>query len=60
MNNNDKQQKLQKGITALTELILKKEEKINKLRQEILFLDNEILDLLYLYQMDFEDNKIAE
>lgn len=60
MNNNEKQKKLQKGITALTELILKKEEKINKLRQEILFLDNEILDLLYLYQMDFEDNKIAE
>lgn len=58
MRTKEEQQRLQQAIEGLTALIVKKQKKINKLQNEILFLDNEVLDMLYWFQIDLEEKKL--
>ena len=53
--------RLKRTIADLKELIDKKNKKINKLHKELIFLDNQVLDMLYWYETTIEElDKIDE
>ena len=58
MRTKEEQQRLKQNIKDLTTLIEQKQKKIIKLQKEVLFLDNEVLDMLYWFQIDLEEKKL--
>ena len=58
MRTKEEQQRLQQNIKDLTALIEEKQKKIYELQNEVLFLDNQVLDMLYWFQIDLEEKKL--
>lgn len=58
MRTKEEKKRLQQNIKDLTALIEKKQKKIHKLQDEVLFLDNQVLDMLYWFQIDLEEKKL--
>lgn len=58
MRTKEEQQRLQQNIKDLTALIEQKQKKIYELQKEVLFLDNQVLDMLYWFQIDLEEKKL--
>ena len=58
MRTKEEQQRLKQNIKDLTTLIEQKQKKIIKLQKEVLFLDNQVLDMLYWFQIDLEEKKL--
>jgi hypothetical protein len=58
MRTKEEKKRLHQNIKDLTALIEKKQKKIHKLQDEVLFLDNQVLDMLYWFQIDLEEKKL--
>jgi uncharacterized protein YlxW (UPF0749 family) len=58
MRTKEEKKRLHQNIKDLTALIEKKQKKIYKLQDEVLFLDNQVLDMLYWFQIDLEEKKL--
>ena len=58
MRTKEEKKRLHQNIKNLTALIEKKQKKIYKLQDEVLFLDNQVLDMLYWFQIDLEEKKL--